>query len=370
MDYPRKSCLSRHHGMTSLMIAARDGDLQTVQYLLNQNVNVDLQDDRGYTALLYACRDGYNQIVRLLLDAGANPTLSTKFGYCPLICASQNGFSAIVSMLLQFVDVNIQDIDGMSPLILACKNNHVDTVRVLLEHGADYSLYDNTGHTAVMYAVDFSNFPMLSLFQQFHIPLYYTIQSMNISAIYVAGVRKQRMLAKFLLLNEDNIYDWFESITMFPNSITEYFIEDVIYSMKTYLLDEETIQFDSLLIEYLSQSLLTLLNEYSGCATTGSLSGLVEVCIWCLRVYKHLYSENLPQSILYLFTKIEKIINHCSYVYLSFHSPSLSSKQVKLLFSFMEIYCLGMDDACVRCCSTKLNVRLNSFMNLNKNFIQ
>ena len=193
---------------------------------------------------------------------------------------------------------------------------------------------------------------------------------MNISAIYVAGVRKQRMLAKFLLLNEDNVCDWFESITMFPNSITEYFIEDVIYSMKTYLLDEETIQFDSLLIEYLSQSLLTLLNEYSGCATTGSLSGLVEVCIWCLRVYKHLYCENLPQSILYLFTKIEKIINHCSYIYLSFHSPSLSSKQVKLLFSFMEIYCLGMDDACVRCCSTKLNVRLNSFMNLNKNFIQ
>lgn len=57
-----------------LIEAAKTGDLNRVQSLINEGVDVDLEqkDNNGWTALNWAAGCGYSEIARILLEAGAN----------------------------------------------------------------------------------------------------------------------------------------------------------------------------------------------------------------------------------------------------------------------------------------------------------
>ena len=67
-----------------------------------------------------------------------------------LIDASRDGDLATVQRLLssQGVDVNYTDSFGVTALMYASDNCHIDCVRLLLENGANVNLKDNDGRTA------------------------------------------------------------------------------------------------------------------------------------------------------------------------------------------------------------------------------
>jgi ankyrin repeat protein len=50
------------------------------------------------------------------------------------------------------IDVNAQDTEGTTILMLASYYGHEDMVRLILEHGADPNLKDSKGRTALMRA--------------------------------------------------------------------------------------------------------------------------------------------------------------------------------------------------------------------------
>ncbi|MEO5376416.1 MAG: ankyrin repeat domain-containing protein [Magnetococcus sp. DMHC-6] len=54
-------------GQTPLMWAAKMGDIELVQKLLNAGANVNIEDLWGQTALLLAIQNGHREIVSLLL---------------------------------------------------------------------------------------------------------------------------------------------------------------------------------------------------------------------------------------------------------------------------------------------------------------
>ena len=69
---------------TPLMIAARKGDVDTVNLLLGFGADVNIRTQYGYTALHFAVSTGNPQLVKLLVDAGADVYAETDRGVRPI----------------------------------------------------------------------------------------------------------------------------------------------------------------------------------------------------------------------------------------------------------------------------------------------
>lgn len=88
---------------TPLMRAAADGDLKTVQQILadGAETNVNALDQAGQSALILACQSqkANSDVVKTLLAAGANVNLRSRNGYTALTWAQARNRSEIVRLL-------------------------------------------------------------------------------------------------------------------------------------------------------------------------------------------------------------------------------------------------------------------------------
>ncbi|KAI0224832.1 ANK_REP_REGION domain-containing protein [Lamellibrachia satsuma] len=75
-DKEAKNCIS----WTPLDVAVSVGDVETVEYLLNQKVPVDTPDREKLTGLHLASKNGHLAVVRLLLERGADVTRLDRCG--------------------------------------------------------------------------------------------------------------------------------------------------------------------------------------------------------------------------------------------------------------------------------------------------
>lgn len=266
------------------MLACREGNESVCKHLISYGCQLDCQDSCGYTALMYACRENHLAVARTLLLSGADASLSTPFGYNSLLIASLNGFSDLVSLLCSYVNPNVTDVDGLSPLSCACKNNHALTVSVLLDHGADLSLSDLQGRTPAMYAIDNNSFAVLDQLLQRNIFLEYH-NPKQLGVVYIAALRGNRFLTEFLVRSPLYIEEFLDDLTRFPDASTAFFAEYAVYgAIRQRCLEPELLA--SVLIERAKSSAMLLIEQYLRGRTAMDLWGLVETCLWCLQVCK------------------------------------------------------------------------------------
>ena len=127
-------------GATSLMAASQNGHIDIVRILLANGANVDAQRDEGQTALIYATV--HPDIVKLLLDAGAETELKSILGHTALLYASTEGNTETVKALIEGgADIDVKDVAlDFTPLIYASMNGHTDIVKALIDAGADINV--------------------------------------------------------------------------------------------------------------------------------------------------------------------------------------------------------------------------------------
>ncbi|MDA0671303.1 MAG: ankyrin repeat domain-containing protein [Bacteroidetes bacterium] len=65
-------------GLLALVMAAREGHLNVVEWCIQQGVDVNGQLPWGFTALMMAARDGRQDVVECLIAHGANPKLKNR----------------------------------------------------------------------------------------------------------------------------------------------------------------------------------------------------------------------------------------------------------------------------------------------------
>ncbi|VDI57634.1 Hypothetical predicted protein [Mytilus galloprovincialis] len=89
----------------------------------------------------------------MLLDKGADFNKCDKDGWSPVMSACRNGHIEIVRILLDTgTDYDQCNSDGWSPVMLSCIEGHTEILRVLLDIGADYNKCNNKGQSSVIIA--------------------------------------------------------------------------------------------------------------------------------------------------------------------------------------------------------------------------
>jgi ankyrin repeat protein len=149
------AALAAGAGDLSLLNAAKQGDRNAVQSLLNGPAKKDVAGAEGRAALTWAITRNDVEMADLLLRAGADPKAANEYGATALYAAADNADATMTKKLLAAgADPNAALNSGETPLMLAARDGRVDTVHALLEGGADPNAKEKNGEqTALMWAI-------------------------------------------------------------------------------------------------------------------------------------------------------------------------------------------------------------------------
>eukprot|EP00899_Mesostigma_viride_P014168 jgi/Mesvir1/22752/Mv14152-RA.1 len=142
----------RNSPAAQLWKAVSQGDNVALTKLLSSGDKdmVTMINQCDQTPLHIAARDGNVESIEVLLNAGASSALDTrdKFGLTPLHLAASFGRSEAVKMLLgRGADIEEKNKGGGTALHLAAQRGYVDVVRVLLRSGANQAAVNESGQT-------------------------------------------------------------------------------------------------------------------------------------------------------------------------------------------------------------------------------
>lgn len=146
----------------SLIEAARNGGLTVVAQRMNEYADVNQRGENGTTALHAACSRGHAPIVELLLNSGADVNARTNAQYTPLMAASRGRILEILTLLIERgAHVNAADENGHTALMCLLSDTGGDAdecakcVELLLRSGALINAKSKAGATALLKAVWF-----------------------------------------------------------------------------------------------------------------------------------------------------------------------------------------------------------------------
>lgn len=131
------------NNIEKLFKAVKKGKVKVVRELIAAGtpVNVAEETDEWCTLLHYAVRCESTEVAELLLAAGADLHTCTAHGYSPLhYAAGSYGSPEMCRFLLKAgAKVNFNVDRSATPLHRAAINDHPESCRVLIDHGADPS---------------------------------------------------------------------------------------------------------------------------------------------------------------------------------------------------------------------------------------
>ena len=188
-------CTQPDKPTVGLYVAIKRGDLDQVERHVHWGTDINQIDIEGQTPLHESARIGKIVIARLLLKNGAQVNQLNNFDQTPLDLAIFNGRIQLSELLItkfnadfdateslfdvvhannhdrdvfrflarQGAKINSFDSNGLTPLIIAVKNQQRLTAKQLIANGADVNLADKQGQTPLALAMALNNTDLITL---------------------------------------------------------------------------------------------------------------------------------------------------------------------------------------------------------------
>jgi len=171
---------ANEYNQTALMIVVRSNNVDTAKLLIDRGADVNAVETwQGQNAVIFAAAQSQPEMLNLLLDAGADPNSRTipnerdryisaerryqwraAGGISALGYAGREGCLACAQVLVEAgADLDIGDIENVTPLNLAIMNMHFDTAKYLVEAGANVDKWSFRGENPLYSAVDANTIP-------------------------------------------------------------------------------------------------------------------------------------------------------------------------------------------------------------------
>jgi ankyrin repeat protein len=128
-----------------------------VEDLLKRGANPNILNGAKETPLMLVCERGTLEDVKLLVENGADVNVKGDGEQSAIYLAARYGAYDILEYLckIEGADLNAAwDFIGYTPLIQAAEDNDIEAVRILCGNGADSTIKDKEGKTAIEIATD------------------------------------------------------------------------------------------------------------------------------------------------------------------------------------------------------------------------
>jgi len=137
--------------------AIRENDLDQLHHLVQSSEAANVANSLQVTPLHYAALYGSPEALALLLEAGGNPNASNQSDVTPLVYAAWS-FERTRLLVEHGATVNVATNQAITPLMVAVSlHGNTETVRYLLDKGADLKVVTPRGQDALMRAAAFGD---------------------------------------------------------------------------------------------------------------------------------------------------------------------------------------------------------------------
>lgn len=190
IDFSRP--VKSNSGSTPLHKAALRGHKSFVQFLVRAGSidDISIQDNRGRTALHLASRGGQHEYL--------HPSSVQRY-------QSSTGYRDVVLALLENgADISVQDCDGLTAVDEAVSRGSLDILQLFLEEGADLSLFSDRGSAALYLAASLGNKETVDLLIERGVDIWKVSGDYRRTALHGAASGGHYEIVKLLLGGKPN----------------------------------------------------------------------------------------------------------------------------------------------------------------------
>ncbi|CAL8285025.1 unnamed protein product [Boreogadus saida] len=147
------------NGQTAVFMAAAEGHTDVVKLLATAGANINVKDASGLTPLLAAVSNDKPATAMALIRKGGAVHVTDASRQSCLHLASAQGSSELVSMLLRFGALNLRNVEQKTALYLAAQNGHHKCLEMLAAAAANVEIQAMDGSTPLMVATEAQSEP-------------------------------------------------------------------------------------------------------------------------------------------------------------------------------------------------------------------
>lgn len=177
-------------------VAARNKDLELIQFFINKGISVNAKDENGNTPFLNAARNNNLEVIKLLINKVENINYTNTKGESALALAVQHNTPEVVKFLIENkADVAILDAskNNLTPYLIksfSAKKEDVfkQKLDILTSKGLDVTKTQHNGNTLYHIALSNNSNAILKLIKQFNIDVNAKNKEGN-TALHIAALQ-------------------------------------------------------------------------------------------------------------------------------------------------------------------------------------